>query len=210
MVVRRVKARLAAGERAFWVVPRIEAEDAEESESDGGHEAAEQAHARLSSVMGVHGVELVHGRLAREERLARVERFRSGASRLLVGTTVVEVGVDVPEATLLVIDGAERFGLAQLHQLRGRVGRSEAQSHCVLIAGGSGAERCRALAASADGFEIAEEDLRRRGMGELAGLRQSGEAGDEFTTDPRLHLFARDAVVDERVRDHYLETQNST
>lgn len=209
-VVRRVKERLADGERAFWVVPRIEADGDEEEDEEESSQAAEQAHARLSSALGVHGVELVHGRLAREERIARVERFRSGASRLLVGTTVVEVGVDVPEATLLVIDGAERFGLAQLHQLRGRVGRSEAQSHCVLIAGGSGAERCHALAASADGFEIAEEDLRRRGMGELAGLRQSGEAGDEFTSDPRLHLFARDAVADERVRDHYLDMQTST
>jgi len=115
--------------------------------------------------------------------------------------------VDVPEATVLVVDGAERFGLAQLHQLRGRVGRGAAPSTCVLIARGAGAERCRVLAETADGFAIAEEDLRRRGMGELAGLRQSGEGALgalDADADVELLLYARDAVADPAVRAHYL------
>ncbi len=207
-VVRWLGERLGAGERAYWVAPRIE--PALDEDPDAGGEdpaAAEEIHARLARELGAHGVELVHGRLPRAERAARVERFRRGEARLLVGTTVIEVGVDVPEATVLVVDGAERFGLAQLHQLRGRVGRGTAPSACVLIARGAGAERCRVLEATADGFAIAEEDLRRRGMGELAGLRQSGEGALgslDADADVELLLFARDAVADPAVLAHYL------
>ena len=204
LVVRRLGERLSNGERAFWVVPRIESQE-EGDEDDPA--AAEEAYATLRATFREHGVELVHGRLAREDRVTRVDRFRSGASHLLVGTTVIEVGVDVPEATFLVVDGAERFGLAQLHQLRGRVGRNASKSHCVLIAQGSGAERCQILTHTDDGFAIAEEDLNRRGMGELGGLRQSGDGlglglGDPLA-DAELQLFARDAMADKEVRAFY-------
>ena len=127
----------------------------------------------------------------RQERLAA---FRSGDAKVLVGTTVIEVGVDVPAATVLVVEGAERLGLAQLHQLRGRVGRGERKSWCLLFGKASAAERFELLERSNDGFEIAEEDLRRRGMGELDGLRQSGGAVDP-EEDLDLALAARDAIA---------------
>lgn len=210
-VERRVAERVAAGERAFWVTPRIGASEEAEDDGEEGPEipAAEEAFERLAPrVPG--GVELVHGRLDPEEREARLERFRTGASRLLVGTTVVEVGVDVPEATLMVIDGAERFGLAQLHQLRGRIGRGPAglgEPVCVLLARGRGRARCEMLASTRDGFVIAEEDLRLRGMGDLAGLRQAGESGeglDDPAADLALLLFAR-RMIEERpdLRERY-------
>jgi ATP-dependent DNA helicase RecG len=201
-VLARLEQRLGAGERAFWVAPRILAEGDEGEEEDP--RAVEEIHRRLAARLSTWGVELVHGRVAREERAERLERFKSGRSRLLVGTTVIEVGLDVPEATLLVVDGAESFGLAQLHQLRGRVGRGNLAATCLLIAQGEGAERCRVLARESDGFAIAEEDLRRRGMGELAGLRQSGEGGlGGAEEDLELFLFARDALADARVRACY-------
>jgi ATP-dependent DNA helicase RecG len=153
----------------------------------------------------------VHGRIKSAERAARVAHFRAGVSRLCVGTTVIEVGVDVPEATVLIVDGAERLGLAQLHQLRGRVGRGAHASTCVLLARGPGAARAEVLARTQDGFEVAEEDLRCRGMGELAGLRQAGALGDVVGAgDPEADvehlLFARDAVSGAgAVREWYLE-----
>ena len=224
--------RLERGERAFWVAPRIDDDDSgddDEDEDEQGQQddarGAEAAFARLSKRLGRFGVELVHGRIKPDDRAARVARFRSGESRLLVGTTVIEVGVDVPEATVLIVDGAERLGLAQLHQLRGRVGRGAAPSTCVLLARGHGRRRAEALAATDDGFAVAEEDLRLRGMGELAGMRQAGALGDvirrarrtagvddeegESAGDPmadvELLLFARDVVqASEPVRRHYL------
>jgi RecG-like helicase len=131
---------------------------------------------RLSrSPVARFGIELVHGRIGAAERAARLERFRRGEARVLVATTVIEVGVDVPAATVMVIENAERLGLAQLHQLRGRIGRGERESWCLLFGKPSAQERFLFLESTRDGFEIAEEDLRRRGMGDLAGLRQAGE-----------------------------------
>jgi ATP-dependent DNA helicase RecG len=123
------------------------------------------------------GVGLLHGRLSAEEKLSAIEAFASGRTQVLVTTTVVEVGVDVPQASVMVIDHAERFGLAQLHQLRGRVGRGADASHCLLIDGSGQAtarQRLEVLAGSSDGFEIAEMDLRLRGPGQVLGTRQSG------------------------------------
>ena len=195
--------RLAAGERAFWVCPRIEAVD-DEAETRA---AAEDAYAGLAAgALGEFGVTLVHGRVPADERARRIAAFRAGEVRVLVATTVIEVGVDVPAATVMVIDGAERFGLAQLHQLRGRVGRGPDDAWCLLFPQGAGARdeegethgRMRLLEETRDGFVIAEEDLRRRGMGDLAGVRQAG-GGPESLLDPaadeELVLFARRLVV---------------
>jgi ATP-dependent DNA helicase RecG len=198
--------RVAAGERVFWVCPRIGDDLAEVDEGA----AAERAFARLSGrPCAEHGVELVHGRVDPGERGRRIDRFRSGRTRLLVGTTLVEVGVDVPEATLMVVEGAERLGLAQLHQLRGRVGRGPRDATCVLLADDSAAERLEVLTRTEDGFEIAEEDLRRRGMGDLAGVRQAGENAEGLAdpaADLDLILFAHRAVRDDdELRRVYLE-----
>lgn len=157
--------RLAKGEQVFWIVPRIA------GETDSIEAVAPELEA---SAVARFGLEVVHGRLPTEDRQARLARFSSGISRVLLGTTVVEVGVDVPPATVLVVQGAERFGLAQLHQLRGRVGRGPKSALAIFGAKASSRGRMKALETTEDGFAIAEEDLQQRGMGELLGLRQSG------------------------------------
>ncbi len=185
--------RADAGDRIYWVVPRI-GDDSVDDQS-----GAEQRFAKLArSEFAKFGVELVHGRIERRERARRLERFRIGASRMLVATTVIEVGVDVPEATVMVIEEAERLGLAQLHQLRGRVGRGVKPSWCFLIGKNSAAERFRLLERERDGFAIAEADLRARGMGDLTGLRQAGANSEGLVNverDLELLVFARDAVL---------------
>jgi ATP-dependent DNA helicase RecG len=180
-----VLARARAGERAFWVCPRIlepdDEPDASGADDLSGRESraetvsAERTHARLVAgpLAGV-GLALLHGRLAPERRAAALARFRAGTDAVLVATSMIEVGVDVPEATVMVIEAAERFGLAQLHQLRGRIGRSQRAATCFLFGSAQAAERLRFLERCNDGFELSEEDLRRRGMGDLAGLRQAG------------------------------------
>jgi ATP-dependent DNA helicase RecG len=119
-------------------------------------------------------VGLVHGRLKVDERDETMRRFRAGRIQVLVATTVIEVGIDVPNATIMVVEHPERFGLAQLHQLRGRIGRGDEESYCILLCDGPAADRLRAFAATHDGFRIAELDLEERGMGDLIGARQSG------------------------------------
>jgi ATP-dependent DNA helicase RecG len=170
-VIEALKRALAKGARAFWVCPLVE-----ESElSDLA--AAEERAALLRQVFGAQ-VGLVHGRLKGIQRDAAMAAFKTGETRVLVATTVIEVGVDVPEASIMVVEHAERFGLAQLHQLRGRVGRGAARSTCLLIyhppLGATAKARLAALRATDDGFVIAEEDLRLRGAGELLGTKQSG------------------------------------
>jgi len=176
-VLNEVARRVARGERVFWVCPRIHREDPDPSVAEEGPAAAEATFewllAELPSPPGP-GVELVHSEIPVEERQARLARFRSGATAILVGTTVLEVGVDVPDATVMVVEGAEHLGLSQLHQLRGRVGRGPAASICILMADGKGLERLRFLEKTTSGFDVAEEDLRQRGMGALAGIHQSG------------------------------------
>jgi ATP-dependent DNA helicase RecG len=154
-------------------------------------------------------VGLVHGRLAAEERDRVMREFRDNQIQILVATTVIEVGIDVPNASVMLIEHAERFGLAQLHQLRGRVGRGEAQSHCILLSNVPEATaRLTAFARTTDGFAIAELDLKERGMGELVGARQSGSAElkyANFETDLPLVEAARRAAAEIIAHDPALE-----
>ncbi|MHC4375152.1 MAG: ATP-dependent DNA helicase RecG [Planctomycetota bacterium] len=201
-----VAERLARGERAYWVSPRIRAGE------DGKPGAEELAEALSATALGEHGVVLAHGQLDAAERAARVEAFRRGEARLLVGTTVIEVGVDVPEATVICIDEPERFGLSQLHQLRGRVGRGPgAEPWCFLCpqrVGANARERLRFLTECHDGFALAEEDLRQRGMGDLLGVRQAGDNSEGLGGGDDLDLVVRARELMSRagpLREHYLE-----
>jgi ATP-dependent DNA helicase RecG len=164
---------MSGGGQAYWVCPLVE-----ESETTDAAAAEERARV-LRQRFGEDRVGLVHGRMKGPDKDAVMARFAAGELALLVATTVIEVGVDVPNATLMIVEGAERFGLAQLHQLRGRVGRGEGKSICLLIRGPQLTETGRARLAlmreTNDGFRIAEEDLRLRGPGEILGTRQSGE-----------------------------------
>ena len=155
----------------YWVCPLVETSETLDLA------AAEERYAALRSLFGDR-VGLIHGRMKGPQKDREMEAFANGDTALLVATTVIEVGVDVPQATVMVIEHAERFGLAQLHQLRGRVGRSGAASTCLLLYSGPLGEtaeaRIRTLRGCDDGFVIAEEDLRLRGSGEALGTRQSG------------------------------------
>ena len=167
-----IREQVALGQRAYVVLPLVE-----ESEHLDLRSAVEVHHHLAEEVFPELRVGLLHGRLSSEAKQAAIHAFASGATQVLVSTTVVEVGVDVPEASVMVIEHAERFGLAQLHQLRGRVGRGAAASHCLLIHEGrqsAARQRLEVLANSCDGFEIAEMDLRLRGPGQMLGTRQSG------------------------------------
>ncbi len=171
-VVSALGRHMETGQQAYWVCPMVR-----ESETDD-IAAAEARHAELRARFG-DTVVLVHGQLKPELKDAAMERFVRGDAKLLVATTVIEVGVDVPNSTLMVIEQAERFGLAQLHQLRGRVGRGEGKSTCLLLRGDglseTARERLALMRETQDGFRLAEEDLRLRGGGELLGTRQSGD-----------------------------------
>ena len=179
----KVRAEAALGHRTFVVVPLIdEAEASDDGPSGGGFfdssaPAAEAEAVRLAELLAPLRVGLVHGRLKAADRDVEMARFRDGELDVLVGTTVVEVGVDVPEATMMVVEGADRFGLAQLHQLRGRVGRGEVESFCVLVSDSvdeTAQARLKAVAEMRDGFELAERDFELRREGDVLGLAQSG------------------------------------
>ena len=182
----------AAGERVYWVCPLV----AESELIDLA--AAEDRYAHLKQVFG-DKVGLIHGKLAGRDKDAAMERFSRGETRILVSTTVIEVGVDVPDATIMVIEHAERFGLAQLHQLRGRIGRGARASTCLLLYKGPlgplAKARLEMMRETDDGFRIAEEDLRLRGEGEVLGTRQSGLPGFKLArleVDGDLLAAARD------------------
>jgi ATP-dependent DNA helicase RecG len=170
-MVERLAAAIASGARAYWVCPLVE--ESESVDLAAATERYEGLRARFGERVG-----LVHGRLKTAEKDAVIHRFASGAIDILVATTVIEVGIDVPEATIMLVEHAERFGLAQLHQLRGRVGRGGLQGVCVLVyqppLGETAKARLNVLRETHDGFRIAEEDLRLRGAGEVLGARQSG------------------------------------
>jgi ATP-dependent DNA helicase RecG len=173
-----VRQQVDAGRQAYVVYPLVD-----ESETMA-MKAATKMHEHLSkTVFPDLRVGLLHGKLPADEKEAVMQRFQAGETQILVSTTVIEVGVDVPNATVMVIEQAERFGLAQLHQLRGRVGRGAEQSYCILVTGklsDAGRERIRTMVDSNDGFHIAEVDLKLRGPGEFFGTRQSGLPGLHF------------------------------
>ncbi len=184
-IVEAVGRALAEGRSVYWVCPLVE-----ESENID-LAAAEDRFAALEQRFGAM-VALVHGRMKGVEKDRAMARFAAGETRLLVATTVIEVGVDVPEATVMVIEHAERFGLAQLHQLRGRIGRGAEASSCLLLykppLGDSAKARLEIMRATEDGFRIAEEDLKLRGEGDVLGTRQSGMPGFRVA---RIHLHGK-------------------
>ncbi|MFC7537511.1 ATP-dependent DNA helicase RecG [Sphingomonas sp. GCM10030256] len=184
---------VAAGGQAYWVCPLVE--ESENSDAAAAEERAAILRERFPGKVG-----LVHGRMKGPDKDAVMASFAAGELAVLVATTVIEVGVDVPNSTLMIIEGAERFGLAQLHQLRGRVGRGEGKSTCLLIRGQTLSETGRARLAlmreTSDGFRIAEEDLRLRGPGEILGTRQSGEAAFRLASPEQVAELAQLATDD--------------
>ncbi|NGX99462.1 MAG: ATP-dependent DNA helicase RecG, partial [Candidatus Afipia apatlaquensis] len=190
---------LESGKRAYWICPLVEESEAE------GHDHLTNATQRFETLQKRFGdrVGLVHGQMKGTEKDRVMAQFAAGEIQLLVATTVVEVGVDVPQATIMVIENAERFGLAQLHQLRGRIGRGSEASTCILLYHEplteiSGA-RLKVIRETTDGFRIAEEDLRLRGEGEVLGTRQSGLPGYRIAR-PEVHAQLIVQARDEAVR----------
>ena len=173
-LIARLKRAIADGARAFWVCPLVEESEALDAA------AAQERFVHLQQVFG-EKVGLVHGKMKTRDKDEAIAAFAQGTTQILVATTVIEVGVDIPQATIMVIEHAERFGLAQLHQLRGRVGRAGAKSSCLLLykvpLGESAKARIATMRETQDGFRIAEEDLRLRGEGEVLGTKQSGLPG---------------------------------
>jgi ATP-dependent DNA helicase RecG len=188
-----IREQIAGGRQAYIVYPLVEESDRLDAK------AATAEIAKWRGLLAPHSCELIHGRVPPEEKDAIMERFRSGATRVLVATTVIEVGIDVPNATCMLIENAERFGLAQLHQLRGRIGRGGHASYCILLASADdaeGIEKLRILERASDGFEIAEADLRLRGPGDMLGTAQSG------LPPLRLGDLFRDADLMKLARNH--------
>ena len=219
-VIERIRDEVAKGSQVYWVCPLIdETEDSDQAADEvAGRDSNKrppldlsnvtQTHQELSEALPGFGVGLLHGRLPTAEKADVMARFSSGELSVLVATTVIEVGVDVPNASLMVIEHAERFGLSQLHQLRGRVGRGAVASVCVLLYASplsdSGKQRLKAMAETNDGFEIARRDLEIRGPGEFMGARQSGAALLRFADlheDEALVARARQ-VAEVLLREH--------
>jgi ATP-dependent DNA helicase RecG len=192
-VMERLGRACRAGRQAYWVCPLIEASEKLEAQ------AAEEAHLALTQALPDLRIGLVHGRMKPREKEAVMQAFKAGALDILVATTVIEVGVDVPNASLMIIDNAERLGLAQLHQLRGRVGRGAVESSCVLLFSPPlsqvAKERLAVMRETNDGFRIAEKDLELRGPGEFLGTQQTGLARLRFAD------LARDAALIPQVRE---------
>ena len=206
-VVEGLARHIASGGQAYWVCPLID--ESEKSDLAAAEDRAAGLKARFGDQVG-----LVHGRMKGPEKDLVMGRFQRDEIKILVATTVIEVGVDVPNASLMIIEAADRFGLAQLHQLRGRVGRGSVKSNCLLIRGETLSETARArltlMRETNDGFRIAEEDLRLRGAGELLGTRQSGDAGFRVATPEQVSEFIGAATDDARLlldRDGGLDSE---
>jgi ATP-dependent DNA helicase RecG len=204
-VVDALARHIARDAQAYWVCPLVE-------ESEASDQAAAEERAQVLRLRFGDKIGLVHGRMKGPEKDAVMAAFQRGDIAVLVATTVIEVGVDVPNATLMIVEGADRFGLAQLHQLRGRVGRGDQRSVCLLLRGNALSETGRARLAlmreTNDGFRIAEEDLRLRGAGEILGTRQSGEAQFRLASPEQISELAQVASDDARLlvdRDGGLE-----
>jgi len=204
-IVDALERHMGGGGQAYWVCPLVE--ESANSDLAAAEERATLLRARFGDAVG-----LVHGRMKGPDKDRVMDGFQRGEIAVLVATTVIEVGVNVPNATLMIVEGADRFGLAQLHQLRGRVGRGSDKSTCLLLRGGALSETSRARLAlmreTNDGFRIAEEDLRLRGAGEVLGTRQSGEARFRLATPERMESLLQTATDDARLlidRDGGLE-----
>ena len=201
-VIERVRNACRSGQQAYWVCPLIEESEVLD------FEAAEASYARLTQELPELRVGLVHGRMRPVEKERGMQAFKDGMIQLLVATTVIEVGVDVPNASLMIIENAERMGLSQLHQLRGRVGRGARQSHCVLLykppLGELARSRIKVLRDTNDGFVVAQRDLELRGPGELLGTRQTG------LPEYRIANLVRDAELMPRVQIAAESIRNSS
>ena len=204
-VIQAVRTAVEKGRQVYWVCTLIEESDSLQAQ------AAQATATELRQALPELNIGLLHGRMKSAEKAAEIEAFRTATTQVLVATTVIEVGVDVPNASLMIIENPERLGLAQLHQLRGRVGRGPARSHCLLLyqspLSQTGKERINAMRQTNDGFKIAEIDLRLRGPGELLGTRQAGETGfllADLTRDapllPRAIQIARQILKTDESR----------
>jgi ATP-dependent DNA helicase RecG len=191
-----IRKRLHEGRQAYVVCPLVE-----ESEKMQGRAAEVEAERLAAGELRDFNVGVIHGQMRSADKAAAMEAFASGSTDVLVATTVIEVGIDVPNATVMVIEGAERYGVSQLHQLRGRVGRGEHKSQCLLFpegAGGMARRRLKAVERERDGFKLAEVDLSLRGEGEVLGTRQHGLprfAIAELPDDTPTLVAARDEVL---------------
>jgi len=203
-VIGRLRDYCLSGAQAYWVCPLVEESEKLQLK------AAEESHAELTAALPELAIGLVHGRMRAEEKATVMAAFKAGELHLLVATTVIEVGVDVPNAALMVIEHAERYGLAQLHQLRGRVGRGQRESACLLLYGDplseTAKQRLKIIKENADGFAIAREDLRLRGPGEFLGARQSGVPMLRFADlDGDLDLLDAARGAADELLDHHPE-----
>jgi ATP-dependent DNA helicase RecG len=195
-----MKQQIAEGRQIFIVYPLIqESEKMDYKDLEDGYFSIKQAFPSPQ-----YAVSMVHGRLKSEDKEFEMERFRNGKTQILVATTVIEVGVDIPNASVMIIESAERFGLSQLHQLRGRVGRGADQSWCILMTGNRLTEEARlrieTMVRTNDGFDIAEADLRLRGPGDIEGTQQSG-----IPFDLKIANLAKDGQILQYARDNVLE-----
>lgn len=200
-LVESLKQEVAQGSQIYWVCPAVEEKDKEFFNNENRKLASAEERFKTLKKIFKDKVVLVHGKLKADKKNKAVEKFREGKASIMVATTVIEVGVNVPTANVIIIENAEMFGLSQLHQLRGRVGRGKKQSSCILLYGKTlsenGAERLKILRETEDGFKIAEEDMVLRGSGDLLGTKQSGMPDFKIATLPNnkdLLFAARDQV----------------
>jgi ATP-dependent DNA helicase RecG len=201
-----IKSEIKKGRQAYVVYPVLEESEKIDLKS------VTQAYKEMQEIFGPKEVVMLHGKMDSSEKMLHMAEFRHGRKHVMVATSVIEVGVDVPTATMMVIEHAERFGLAQLHQLRGRVGRSDLKSYCVLVGEPKSEEswkRLKIMEESQDGFRLAEEDLKIRGPGNILGAEQSGLPPlrvANLATDMRLLSEARDYASQVMAQDHELSS----